>query len=149
VGYSLAPHLLLGFDGIAFDQFTRVGMIWSSLLAAIVVMMLVTAEDTGKPQLIPAFVEIARRWRFMLPAIAVVAVVHMLLNVVQGQARAALQAVWQDPAPLHLNLLYFLFVFGFATVRLWATIVILIFGLRESYRSGGPKTVAGAQPPRV
>ena len=29
---ELAPYMLMGFDGIAFDQFSRVGMIWSSIL---------------------------------------------------------------------------------------------------------------------
>ncbi|MES1155652.1 MAG: hypothetical protein ABUL48_04400, partial [Pseudorhodoplanes sp.] len=37
-GYAFAAPLMLGFDGIAFDQFTRIGMIWSSILAAIVLL---------------------------------------------------------------------------------------------------------------
>jgi hypothetical protein len=38
-------------------------------------------------------------------------------------------------APVQLkNLVYFLFVFGFASLRLWVTLAILVFALRESYR---------------
>ena len=32
------------------------------------------------------------------------------------------------------NLVYFFFVFGFATLRLWLTLAVLVYALRESYR---------------
>jgi hypothetical protein len=73
----------------------------------------------------------------MFPAIAAVALVQVVINIIQGQGRALLYAVWQEPMPpmILMNFLYFAFVFGFATVRLWATLAILTFALRESYRT--------------
>jgi hypothetical protein len=42
---------------------------------------------------------------------------------------------FQTGAPQSIkNLMYFFFVFGFATVRLWVTLAVLVFALRESYR---------------
>jgi hypothetical protein len=44
-GYApLAPHLMSGLDGMAFDQFTDPGKFWSAAIAALVLLMLVGAE---------------------------------------------------------------------------------------------------------
>ncbi len=133
---SFAPHLLKGFDGIAFDQFTNAGRFWSAFLAALVYLMLIDAEQHGKPSLLRTMRTLLLMWRWALPAIVLVAFAHIALAVVQGQARYLLGVVWLAPgAPQTvMGVVYFVFVFGFAAIRLWVTLAILTIGLREGYR---------------
>lgn len=132
---TTALHFLLGFDGIAFDQFTTSGMVWSAILAAIVYFMLIGAEQTGAPSLPGAVKELIARRTWMVPAIALVAVAHILLSLVQGYGRHLLYLVWQEQLlPVPVTFIYFIFVFGFASIRLWVTLAILTFAIRESYR---------------
>jgi len=35
------------------------------------------------------------------------------------------------------NLIYFVFIFGFALLRLWVTLLVLIWGLKQSYLRAG------------
>ena len=131
----LAPNLLMGFDGIAFDQFTTAGMVWSSFLAAMVYLMLLDAEACGKPSLLRAFNALARYWRWLVPAIVLVALMQIALSFVQGQGRYLLWLAWHQTGPVApMKFVYFGFVFGFATVRLWLTLAILTYALREAYR---------------
>lgn len=133
---EMAPNLLLGFDGIAFDQYTHAGRAWSSALAAIVLMMVLQAGRGEKVRLGAAFTAFARHARWLVPAIALVALVNVGLTHVQGAGRLAVYYYWQNPlAPMLLKkVTYFVFIFGFAWVRLWITLAILVFALRESYR---------------
>ena len=133
---TTALYFLLGFDGIAFDQASKTGMVWSAFLAAMVYLMLIAAEQSGAPSLAGAIREFLARWRWMLPAIGLVALAHIALSFAQGHARYLLFLAWQQPfAPMPvMNIVYFTFVFGFASIRLWATLAILTFALRESYR---------------
>lgn len=57
------------------------------------------------------------------------------LSYVQGLVRSAVHAYW-----LHANdnsnvktYVYFAFIVGFATFRLWITLLILTYGLKQSY----------------
>jgi hypothetical protein len=137
VSRELAPYLLLGFDGIAFDQYSKLGMAWSSILAAIVLLLVVQAGTGEKMSLLGALQELVARWAWLLPAIIAVAIVQVGLSFVQGGVRHLL-ALFAHSAPRPVfNSLYFAFIFGFATVRLWATLTVLTFALRESYR--GPR----------
>ena len=44
-GYkSVAPHMMSGLDGMAFDQFTDIGKFWSAAVAALTLLMVVDAE---------------------------------------------------------------------------------------------------------
>lgn len=132
---KFAPNLLMGFDGIAFDQFTTAGMVWSSFLAAMVYLMLLEAEANGKPSLTHAFHALVRHWRLLVPAIVLVALMQIVLSFVQGQGRDLIRLVWQEAGPVApMKFVYFGFVFGFATVRLWLTLAILTYALREAYR---------------
>ncbi len=150
-------NLLLGFDCIAFDQYTPFGMTWSAFLAALTLLMVLEAERSGKVSLFARLKELGLRVLCMGPAIVAVATFHVLLSGVQGGVRLALVGFWHtSAAPLVLkNLLYFFFVFGFASLRLWVTLAILVFALRESYRRGqrwlppprsGPKAAPSAAP---
>jgi hypothetical protein len=59
---GFAPHLLTGLDGMAFDQGTSLGKFWSALVAAIVLLMVVGAEQNrGRVAFWKAVDELARR----------------------------------------------------------------------------------------
>ena len=133
-----APAFLLGFDGIAFDQFIRMGMLWSAALAAIVLLMIFRVQETGQIGLRDALNQFCARAVWLLPAIGVLFLALMLLNIVQGWGREAVYIYWKtSPAPQNVkNLVYFFFVFGFAAVRLWLVLSVLIFAIRESYWRG-------------
>lgn len=131
-----APQLFLGFDGIAFDQNTDVGRAWSGALAALVLMMVLQAGRGESVELGAAARALARHAKWLVPAIALITLVNIGLTHVQGAGRLAVYYYWQDPlAPMLLKkVTYFIFIFGFAWVRLWITLAILVFALRESYR---------------
>lgn len=133
---DIAPAMMLGFDGIAFDQFVKAGMVWSSMLATIVFLMVVRVGSDQPITLGGTLRELCERANWLLPAIVAVAAMQFGLSAVQGVARNAVYVFWQtSPSPQTVkNLVYFVFVFGFAAVRLWLTLAILTFALRESYR---------------
>ncbi|KAB2882150.1 MAG: hypothetical protein F9K38_08430 [Pseudorhodoplanes sp.] len=135
----LGPSMMMGFDGIAFDQFSKLGRIWSAVLAAVAFMLVVTAETSGQVMLGAALRALARHAGWMVPAIAAIALLQFGLSGLQGVARAWVYALWQSAAPEMLkNFVYFFFVFGFASLRVWLTLAILTLALRESYRRRGP-----------
>ena len=132
-----ALHFLMGFDGIAFDQHTYAGMVWSSTLAAMVYLMLLDAEQHGKPALTRAARAMLRTWRWVVPAILLVALAHIAISLAQGQLRGLIAVMWTNgvaPPPV-MKAIYFAFVFGFATLRLWVTLAILTYAIREGYRA--------------
>lgn len=141
---ELAPHLLYGFDGIAFDQFSRIGMVWSAVLAAIVLLMLVRAEQTGSLALFASLAELGRRAAWLLPAILAIALVQFGLNLLQGWLRGGIYVLTQTPEipPLVTRFVYFGFVFGFAAIRLWTVVAILVLALWLSYRQTGREVPA-------
>lgn len=136
---QLASHLLMGFDGIAFDQFSKIGIIWSSLLACIVLLMVVRADAEGQPKLFKTLGEFVQRAGWLVPAVLAVILIQYGLTFVQGILRWGVYYYFLNPyAPdLAKNAFYFFFVFGFATIRLWLTLAVLTFALRASYRQGG------------
>ncbi len=141
-------NLLLGFDGIAFDQYTPLGMAWSAFLAALTLLMVLEAEQSGEVNLFARLKELGQRGACMLPAIAAVAIAHIMLSNVQGAVRSLVAVFWHtSAAPQNVkNLVYFFFVFGFASVRLWVTLAILVFALRESYRRSQALPAPPAEP---
>ena len=72
----------------------------------------------------------------MVPAIITVSFVDIGLSVIQGIVRTVVYAFWHgSTAPSFIRaLVFFFFVFAFASIRLWTTLAILVFALRESYR---------------
>ena len=141
---EVAPHLMLGFDGIAFDQFTKAGMFWSATLAAIVLLMVVQAGLNRSVTLSGALRELWQRSGCLLPAIMAVALFQFGLSFVQAFARSGVQLFWTTSgAPTIVkNFVYFAFVFSFASLRLWVTLAILTFALRESYRRNATPATA-------
>jgi hypothetical protein len=142
-----ALQLMYGVDGIAFDQYSAVGMSWSAFLAAVILLMVLRAEGGGDATLPAALKELWQRAACMGPAIVAVAAADIGLSVVQGMVRAVVYAFWHVPGPPQLmrTLVFVLFVFGFASLRLWVTLAILTFGLRESYRRGHAMPAAATE----
>jgi hypothetical protein len=145
---ELSLHMFMGFDGIAFDQFTRAGRVWSSLLAAIVLLMVVKVGTDQPITLLGTLKELLARSPCLLPAIVVVAAIQFGLTPVQHAARTAVYEYWHSSMASQAvkNLVYFAFVFGFASLRLWLTLAILTFALRESYRRGEGLPLQSAPP---
>jgi hypothetical protein len=135
---EVAPAFLLGFDGIAFDQFVRLGLLWSAVLAAIMLLMIFRVQETGTISLRDALQQFWLRAAWLLPAIAALFLALLLLNIVQHWGRTAVYTFWTTTNwPQNVkNLVYFFFVFGFATLRLWLVLAVLIFAIRESYWQG-------------
>lgn len=131
-------NLLLGFGGIAFDQWTPSGMVWSAFLAAVSLLLLLKAESTGKANLFDALRELWDRSVCMVPAIIAVSFADIGLSVCQGMVRSVVYAFWQSSTAPSLvrALVFFFFIFAFASIRVWTTLAIFVFALRESYRRG-------------
>lgn len=139
-GYtSLAPHMMDGLDGMAFDQWTNVGKFWSAFIAALILLMIVDAErNQGQVSFVRAIGEFARRGVWIGGAAVALGVVYLGLGLGQGFVRSAIWNFWQvaSASQFSKNLIYFVFIFGFAMLRLWITLLILTYGLKQSYLSG-------------
>lgn len=137
---GIGGRMLLGFDGIAYDQQTIDGFLWSAFLAALTLLLVLRFEKSGDARLVPVFKELWSRAYYLVPAILLVALIDIGLSILQGAARGVVFAFWtSDLAPsLVRALTFYAFVFAFAAVRLWITLAILVYALRASYR--GPVT---------
>jgi hypothetical protein len=136
---SFAPHLMAGLDGMAFDQFTHLGRFWSASIATLVLLIILHAErNSGQVALFAAVGEFARRGLWLGAAIVVLGVVNMALGFGQEVVRSAIWQFWQTSSASDFTkyLIYFVFIFSFAMLRLWITLSILTFGLKQSYIYG-------------
>ncbi len=136
---AIAPYALGGIDGMAFDQITTLGKFWNAWVAALVLLILVHAgQNRGEVALFAALGEFARRWFWLGGAVTLLGIAYLGLGLIQGFVRGLIWNFWQlsDATQFIKNLVYFVFIFGFAMLRLWMTLLILTFGLRQSYLSG-------------
>ena len=78
------------------------------------------------------------RWFWLGCAAVVLGVAYIGLGIVQGSARGIIWNFWHtsDASQFIKNLVFFVFIFSFAMLRLWMTLLILTFGLKQSYLSG-------------
>jgi len=140
-GYrSAAPHMMAGLDGMAFDQFTDIGKFWSAIVAALTLLMVVGAErNKGKVRFWQAAAEFARRGLWVGAAVIALGIIYLGLGLGQGLIRSALWHFYQtSPYPeLIRNLIFFVFIFSFALLRLWVTLLVLTWGLKQSYLRAG------------
>ena len=137
---SVAPHMLTGIDGMAFDQFTALGKFWSAAIAALILLILVGAgQNGGEVALFAAIRELGRRWLWLGGAVLVLGIAYLVLGLGQEVVRTAIWNFWQtsDASQFVKNLIYFVFIFSFAMLRLWMTLLILTFGLKQSYLGDG------------
>lgn len=136
---GIATYALGGIDGMAFDQVTTLGKFWNAAIAALVLLILVQAgQNGGKVALFASLGEFARRWFWLGSAVIVLGIAYLGLGLVQGFVRGIICDFWQlsDATQFIKNLVYFVFIFGFAMLRLWMTLLILTFGLKQSYLAG-------------
>jgi F0F1-type ATP synthase membrane subunit c/vacuolar-type H+-ATPase subunit K len=136
---SFAPNMLDGLDGIAFDQSSDIGKFWSAAIAALVLLMIVDAErNHGRVSFMRALGELARRGLWIGTAVLVLGVAYLGLGLGQGWVRSAIWNFWQVSASSQFikNLIYFVFIFSFAMLRLWISLLILTYGLKQSYTRG-------------
>jgi hypothetical protein len=136
---GIAFHAIGGIDGIVFDLVSTFSKFWSASIAALVLLILVRAgQHGGKVALFAALGEFARRWFWLGGAVIVLGIAYLGLGLVQGVVRAEIWNFWQlsSASQFIKNLVYFVFIFGFAMLRLWMTLLILTFGLKQSYLSG-------------
>lgn len=137
-GTSFAPVLLLGVDGMAFDQSSTIGKFWSATTAALVLLMVVGAdENQGKVCFGAAVGEFLQRWVWLGASILCLGAIYVGLSFGQGMVRNAIWTYWQTSSHSQFvkNLVFFVFIFSFAMLRLWITLLILTFGLKQSYKS--------------
>jgi hypothetical protein len=139
-GYtSFASHMMSGLDGMAFDQWTNIGKFWSAFIAALVLLMIVDAEQNrGEVSFVRALGDFARRAPWIGAAVVVLGTVYLGLGLCQGWVRSAIWNFWQVSAASQFikNLIYFVFIFSFAMLRLWITLLIITYGLKLSYLRG-------------
>lgn len=140
-GYrTLAPHLMAGLDGMAFDQFTDIGKFWSAVVAALTLLMIVEADrNGGQVRLRDAAAEFAHRVLWVGAAVVALGIIYLGLGFGQGLVRNAIWHYYQTSASSQMikNLIYFMFIFSFAMLRLWVTLIVLTYGLRQSYLRSG------------
>jgi hypothetical protein len=136
-GYrSFAPNLMDGIDGMAFDQWTDGGKFWSAAVAALILLMIVGAEgNRGRVKFFAAVGEFARRGLMLGAVVIVLGTIYLGLGLGQGWVRSAIWNFWQISSASQFvkNLVYFVFIFSFAMLRLWITLLVLTWGLRQSY----------------
>jgi len=138
-GASLAPVMMTGLDGMAFAHINALGMLWSAIVAALVLLMIIQAEhNAGEPDMIAAGREFWQRLAWLAAAIAVLTIGNLALGFVQDAVREVLMEFWRHSPMNQLlkNLIYFVFIFSFAMLRLWMTLLVLTFGLKQSYIRG-------------
>ena len=140
-GYtSAAPHMMSGLDGMAFDQFTDIGKFWSAAVAALTLLMIVGAErNDGQVSFREAVVEFTRRGLWVGAAVIALGIIYLGLSLGQGLIRNALWQFYQTSAAHSLikNLIFCVFIFSFALLRLWVTLLVLTLGLKQSYLRAG------------
>lgn len=139
-GYpAFAPNMMYGLDGMAFDQWTDIGKFWSATIAALVLLMIVGAEQNrGRVAFFAAVGEFARRGVWVGAAVIALGVLYLCLGLGQGWVRSAIWNFWQTSSASQFvkNLIYFVFIFSFAMLRLWITLLVLTWGLKQSYIRG-------------
>jgi F0F1-type ATP synthase membrane subunit c/vacuolar-type H+-ATPase subunit K len=136
---ALRGALITGLDGMAFDQFTTLGKFWSALVAALVLLMILRAERTGgKVEFFAAVNEFIDRWLWLGGAVVLLGLCYLGLGLAQGIVRDAIWTTWQGETsqPFVRNLMFFVFIFSFAMMRLWLTLFVMTWCLRLSYRYG-------------
>jgi len=137
-GYkTFAPNMMLGVDGMAFDQFTVIGKFWSATVAALVLLMIVGADaNNGAVSFFSAVKELGRRFVWIGATIVILGAIYIGLGFVQGLVRHAIWIYGQSAPNGHFvkNLIFFVFIFSFAMLRLWITLLVLTYGLKQSYR---------------
>ncbi|QWG22228.1 hypothetical protein KMZ93_19950 [Bradyrhizobium sediminis] len=136
---SIAPYFMLGLDSMAFNQSSISGKVWSACMAALVLLLVLGIDrNTGKPSFASTFRGLINQGVRFVAAIVVLAVFYVVLGPIQN---VVLNGFWGSSvvaASSHQTktLIYFTVTLGFAAMRLWATLLILTYGLKQSHLRG-------------
>lgn len=130
-------YFLRGLDGIAFDQMTDLGRLWSLVLAAVLLVCVVergqghglTISGVGKALLTHGF--------FLSIGIAVASLLLFWLTSIQANVRAEMVDFLRgDSSVMAKNAGIAVFAGSFAVVRMLCVLIILTVALRASFRRG-------------
>ncbi|MDB5620894.1 hypothetical protein [Tardiphaga sp.] len=136
LGGKAAPLMLLGIDGMAFAQPTIPAMLWSAVIATLILLMIVEAgRRAGRTSLSAIGPELLRHGVWLLAGIAALTASYVALGTLQDIVRDILVEFWRN-SPLNQlfkNLIMFVYIFSFAMLRLWMTLLVLTFALKQSY----------------
>jgi hypothetical protein len=138
-GGQFSFSMMMGLDGMAFDLITTSGKFWSAFIAALVLLMIIGAErDVGGVRFFSALDQFVKRWIWLVAAVAILGSAYIGLGFGQELVRSAIWNFWQTSAASQFmkNLIYFVFIFSFAMFRLWLTLQILTWFLKQSYIRG-------------
>jgi hypothetical protein len=133
LGYaSEAPSFAHGMVGIAFNQLSFIGRAWTALIAALLLLLLIDADRTGRPTLMSAFGSLAEHGFRFGAAVTALAAFYVGWGTIQI---LLFNAIWSTPAlggadPRTKSVIFFAVTFVFAFVRLWATLVLLASSLK-------------------
>ena len=131
---SDAPYFMWGLAGVAFNQLSFVGRAFAALIAALMLLLMLEADRTAKPTLSAAFrgfAEHGMRFAATVPALAVFYIGWGVIQIL------LFNTIWNIPAlggadPRIKGMIFFTVTFVFAFVRLWASLLILTSGLKQS-----------------
>jgi len=131
---SDAPYFMWGLAGVAFNQLSFVGRAWAAVIAALILLLMLDIDRTGKPALSSALRGLAEHGIRFGATVAALAVFYIGWGVIQI---LLFNAIWSTPAlgaadPRTKGLIFIVVTFVFAFVRLWATLLILTSGLKQS-----------------
>jgi len=133
-----AARFAQGLDGVAYNRFFDVLVIWSPCMAVLAFLMVVERGMGRAAALRAAVKQLSRRWYQMLGALLFIIGGVFVLNYLEGMAGPSVRYFVYAfvPARLHfIVLVTFFFIFTFA--RLWLTVASLTYALRLSYRNEG------------
>jgi len=141
---SDAPYFMWGIAGIAFNQLSFIGRIWSAVTAALVLLMLLDADRSGAATLTSAVRSVRDHGVRFCATIAALAIFYVGWGTVQI---LLFNAIWTTPAlgaadPRTKGLIFFAVTFVFAFARLWMTLLILTSGLTQA--AGGRQAATAA-----
>ncbi len=130
---SFAPRS--GFDGIVYYWPFPWIALWSGFAAALVFLAIVERGMDRKPTGRAVIVQFFKRFRFVGPAVAAIAIFLFVMGVAQVEAYTLLFPYYDllDPGPLR-NLIATGFILAFGYIRLLVTVYILTHAIRASYR---------------
>ena len=131
-----AARFVQGFDGIAFNRYFDLLLIWSPLTAIFAFLMLVERGQGRAATLRGSTREFFVRWPYLISAALIIMPCILLLNGLQSLIGPPTSEFVTSFLPERLRLLAmitFLFVFAFA--RLWLTVALLTYALQRSYRA--------------
>jgi hypothetical protein len=128
---SEAPSFVHGLVGVAFNQLSFPGRAWTAVIAALMLLLLLDADRVCKPTLAAALRGLAGQGLRFCAAISALAVFYIGWGTIQI---LLFNAIWSTPLggadPRTKGVIFFTVTFIFAFARLWATVLILTWGLK-------------------